>query len=75
MVEPVQRAGIPPELPKTYVRLGDDHALVPRAQDASIAALRSVPGGVVKVVELDAGHMVMISRPADLAAIIRATRT
>ncbi len=75
MVEPVDRAGIPPETVKTYVRLSEDHALRPSAQDASIAELRSVPGSVVRVVELDAGHMVMISRPADLAAIIRATRT
>ncbi len=75
MVEPVSRAGIPPELPKTYVRLSEDHALPPSAQDASIAALRAVPGGTVKVVELDAGHNVMISRPRDLTAIIVAVRT
>ena len=75
MVEPVDRSGIPPELPKTYVRLTDDHALPTKAQDASIAALRAVPGGTVKVVELDSGHNVMISRPADLTAIVQAVRT
>jgi pimeloyl-ACP methyl ester carboxylesterase len=74
MVEPVHRSGMPAEIPKTYVRLGEDHALPITAQDASIAALREIPGGVVKVVELDAGHNAMISRPADLAAIVRATR-
>ncbi len=74
MVEPVHRAGTPPELPKTYVRLTDDHALPPSAQDASIAALRDVPGGPVDVVDLESGHSAMISHPADLAAIINRLR-
>ena len=70
MVDPVTRAGMPAEIPKTYVRLGRDHALPPAAQDASIAALAAVPGGTVDVVEIDSGHSVMISRPAELAAVV-----
>jgi len=70
MVDPVTRAGMPAEIPKTYVRLGRDHALPPAAQDASIAALEAVPGGAVSVVEIDSGHSVMISRPAELAGIV-----
>jgi pimeloyl-ACP methyl ester carboxylesterase len=70
MIEPVTRVGMPAELPKTYLRLGRDHALPLAAQDASIAALEAVPGGRVVVVDIDSGHNVMISRPAELAAIL-----
>jgi len=70
MVEPVDRSGIPAALAKTYVRLRRDNALTPAAQDASIAALAAVPGGEVAVVDLDSGHNVMISHPADLAAVL-----
>jgi len=75
MIEPVRRDGMPAALPKTYVRLTEDHALPPVAQDASIAALRAVPGGTVNVIELDSGHNAMISRPADLAAILHTLRS
>jgi len=72
MLEPVDRAGIPPALPTTYVRLSRDQALTRSAQDASIAALRAVPGGTVAVIDLDSGHNAMISHPAELAAILNA---
>jgi pimeloyl-ACP methyl ester carboxylesterase len=75
MVEPVDRAGIPGDLGMTYVRLLRDQALPPAAQDASIAALRAVPGGPVDVVEIDSGHNVMISRPEALAPVIEAIRS
>jgi pimeloyl-ACP methyl ester carboxylesterase len=68
--DPVSRLGIPPELPKTYVRLGRDQALPPPQQDAQIAWLRDSPGGALDVVEVDAGHDVMISAPARLAPIL-----
>jgi pimeloyl-ACP methyl ester carboxylesterase len=74
MIDPVTRVGMPAEIPKTYVRLGQDHGLPPAAQDASIAALEAVPGGAVTVVEIDSGHSVMISRPAELAAILSEIR-
>jgi pimeloyl-ACP methyl ester carboxylesterase len=74
MVEPVTRLGIPPELSMTYVRLKQDQALPPAAQDASIAALEAMPGVTVDIVDLDTGHNVMIGHPAELAAVIDASR-
>jgi len=74
MLEPVDRTGIPADLGMTYVRLLRDQALPLTAQDASIAALRAVPGAAVDVVEIDSGHNVMISRPEALAPVIEAVR-
>jgi len=68
--ESVSRVGIPPELPVTYVRLLRDQALPLDDQDAQIEHLRASPGGTVRVVELDAGHDVMISAPEHLAALL-----
>ena len=68
--ERVSRAGIPPDLPKTWVRLLQDQAFSVADQDAAIAALRVSPGGDVDVVDLDAGHDAMISAPDRLGAII-----
>ena len=68
--ETISRVGIPPDLPKTYVRLLRDQALTPSDQDAAIAALRDSPGGTVDVVDLDTGHDVMISAPEALAAVL-----
>jgi pimeloyl-ACP methyl ester carboxylesterase len=70
--EPVTRAGIPPELPKTYVKLLQDQALPPDLQDTLIDNLRASPGGEVDVVTIDAGHDVMISRPKELADVLNA---
>jgi len=69
--ERVTRRGIPPELPKTYVRLTRDQALSPSDQDQAIERLRGCPGGEVRVIELDTGHNVMISAPDELAPILR----
>lgn len=71
-LDTVTRAGIPPALRKTYVRLLQDQALEPAVQDEQIAHLRASPGGPVEVVELDCGHDAMISRPRDLAAVLNA---
>jgi pimeloyl-ACP methyl ester carboxylesterase len=68
--EPVRRRGIPPALPKTYVRLLRDQALRPEVQDAQIASLRASPGGPVNVLEIDAGHDVMVSAPGALASVL-----
>jgi pimeloyl-ACP methyl ester carboxylesterase len=73
--ENVSRAGIPPELPKTFVKLGRDRSLPPGNQDQLVANLRASPGGPVDVVEIDAGHMVMISRPDALAAVLEPLRS
>jgi pimeloyl-ACP methyl ester carboxylesterase len=68
--ERVTRRGIPPDLPKTYIRLLKDQALPPADQDRAIANLRESPGGTVDVVELETGHDVMISSPAQLAQVL-----
>jgi pimeloyl-ACP methyl ester carboxylesterase len=66
----VTRVGIPPEVPTVYVRLARDQALSPDDQTAQIANLQASPGGDVRVVELDTGHDVMISAPAELAGVL-----
>jgi pimeloyl-ACP methyl ester carboxylesterase len=69
--EPVDLTGLWGETPVTYVRLSADKTLPPDQQAASIAAIRA-GGKHVTEVEIDAGHMVMISRPAELAAVLNA---
>jgi len=68
--ETVTRDGIPPGLPKTYVKLLRDQSLPPAHQDRLIEHLRSSPGGDVDVLEIDAGHDVMVSEPAQLAGLL-----
>ena len=63
--EPVSLAGLQRPVPRVYVRLLRDAIVVPAQQDRMIANM-----GGAQVVELDAGHMAMISRPAELAAIL-----
>ncbi len=70
LAEPNSRAGIPPELPKTFVKLLQDQSLPPDTQDVLIQNLRESPGGEVDVVPIDAGHDVMISRPKELAGVL-----
>lgn len=68
--EKVFRAGLSPEIPKTWVRLLQDAILTVDIQDAQIANLETSPGGTVAVIELDSGHNAMISRPRELAEIL-----
>ncbi|HMG25439.1 MAG TPA: alpha/beta hydrolase [Acidimicrobiia bacterium] len=70
LAEPVTRAGIPPELPKTFVKLLQDQSLPPEHQDILVENLRTSPGGDVDVVTIDAGHDVMISRPKEFAGVL-----
>ena len=72
LAEPVTRAGIPPALPKTFVKLQQDQSLPPDRQDVLVDNLRACPGGNVDVVTIDAGHDVMISRPKELADVLNA---
>jgi pimeloyl-ACP methyl ester carboxylesterase len=67
IIEPF-RLGDLGDLPITYVRLLQDQSLSLATQDTMIANL----GGParVDVVDLDAAHMAMISRPAELAAVL-----
>jgi pimeloyl-ACP methyl ester carboxylesterase len=68
--EKVTREAIPPGLPKTFVKLLRDQSLPPAHQDRLIEHLRAFPGGAVDVVEIDAGHDVMISQPVQLARVL-----
>ncbi len=68
--EHVTRRGIPPELPKVYVRLLQDQALPLSDQDRAIENLCDSPGGEVEIIALDTGHDVMISAPAILAEVL-----
>ena len=70
LAETVTRQGIPPELPKTFVKLLRDQALPPEHQDVLIEHLRASPGGDVHVETIDAGHDVMISNPEGLASVL-----
>ena len=70
LAEPVSRAAIPAELPKTFVKLLRDQSLPPDHQDVLAQNLRDSPGGDVDVVTIDAGHDVMISRPKELADVL-----
>ena len=63
--EPVDLSPLGAPIPRTYVRLLQDASLTLDAQDRMVANL-----GGARVVDLDAGHMAMISRPADLSAIL-----
>lgn len=58
-------AAQPAHLPSTYLRLLRDRSLVPARQDAMIARLRRA-----QVRELDAGHLAMLSAPAQVAALL-----
>ena len=58
---------VPEDLPRTYVRLLQDASLTVATQDQMIANL-----GGAEVVDLDAGHMAMISQPAALASLLNA---
>jgi pimeloyl-ACP methyl ester carboxylesterase len=70
ITETVSRLGVPPALPKTFVRLTRDQSLPPDTQTRMIANLEESPGGSVDTVELDSGHDVMVSHPSELAAVI-----
>jgi pimeloyl-ACP methyl ester carboxylesterase len=72
LAEPVTRTGIPPGLPKTFVKLLQDQSLPPDHQDVLVQNLRDSPGGDVDVVTIDSGHDVMISRPRELADVLNA---
>ena len=52
-----------PAIRRVWIRLNDDVIVAPEKQDRFIENL-----GGCEVLELDAGHMAMISRPEDLAA-------
>jgi pimeloyl-ACP methyl ester carboxylesterase len=63
--EPTDLSGLRHPIARTYVRFARDASVTLDAQDVMIANL-----GEVNVVDLDAGHMAMISDPHGLAAIL-----
>jgi pimeloyl-ACP methyl ester carboxylesterase len=64
--EPVDRSGLPADVPRTWILTTRDRALSVASQHASMAAL----GGVDTVVPVDACHEVMFSHPERLAEIL-----
>ncbi|UHQ21184.1 alpha/beta fold hydrolase [Lysobacter sp. 5GHs7-4] len=58
-------AAAPTQVTSTYLRLLRDRSLPPSRQDAMIARLRHA-----RVRELDAGHLAMLSAPAQVAALL-----
>ncbi|MCV7205653.1 alpha/beta hydrolase [Mycolicibacterium peregrinum] len=61
--EPVDRSGLPEDVPRTWIMTTRDRALSVASQHASIAAL----GGVQTMITIDACHEVMFSHPEQLA--------
>jgi len=65
MLEPSRLAGLRRGIPASYVKLLADQTVPAALQDQMVAHI-----GEVEVEELDAGHDAMVSRPAELAALI-----
>ncbi len=59
-----------PQVPSIYVRTLRDHALPPKEQDHMIARLRGA-----RVIDIDAGHLAMLSQPEALARAVLAMET
>jgi pimeloyl-ACP methyl ester carboxylesterase len=66
VAEPVDRSGLPDDVPRTWILTTRDRALSVRSQRRSIEAL----GGVSAVIPVEACHEVMISHPELLARIL-----
>ena len=66
VTDPMVLASMPRDIRRVWIRLNDDHIVVPEKQDRFIENL-----GGCEVLELDAGHMAMVSRPQDLARLAR----
>jgi pimeloyl-ACP methyl ester carboxylesterase len=66
ITEPVDRSGLPEDVPRTWILTLRDHALFQPTQFRSIAAL----GGVQTLIPVDTCHDLMISEPQLLAEIL-----
>jgi pimeloyl-ACP methyl ester carboxylesterase len=64
--EPVNLDGLQRPIPRAYIRLRQDESLGFEKQTAMAQHL----GADVRILDIDAGHMVMISQPATLAATL-----
>jgi pimeloyl-ACP methyl ester carboxylesterase len=65
VTDPMVLDTMPGDIRRVWIRLTDDVIVAPEKQDRFIENL-----GGCEVLELDAGHMAMISRPQDLAALL-----
>jgi pimeloyl-ACP methyl ester carboxylesterase len=65
LIDPCDLSGLAHPIPRTWIRLTRDQAGTIEMQDRFIANL-----GGAEVIDLEAGHMAMISQPAALAAIL-----
>jgi len=65
VTDPMILASMPRDIRRVWIRLNDDRIVVPEKQDRFIENL-----GGCEVIELDAGHMAMVSRPQDLARLL-----
>jgi len=65
LTEPADNSGLAHPIPRSWVRLSRDAIVSPATQDRFIATV-----GDLDVIDLDAGHMAMLSRPDELAAIL-----
>ncbi|SEJ88905.1 alpha/beta fold hydrolase [Paraburkholderia diazotrophica] len=65
LLEPVPFAGVTPAISRTFIKLARDVSFSPDAQDRTIATLQAID-----VVEIDAGHMVMLSNPEAIARVL-----
>ena len=68
LTEVVDLSGLAADVPRTYVRTVRDVCYTPELQAAS------VPRGGGAVAEIDSGHMPMVSRPEELAALLAGLR-
>ncbi len=64
--EPVDRSGLPDEVPRTWIMTLRDRALSRRQQLTAVESL----GGVDTMISLDGCHNVMVSDPAGLAQVL-----
>lgn len=65
MRTPSRLAGLRQGLPATYIKLLQDQSVPPELQDKMIANI-----GAPQVIEMDAGHNVMVSEPEALAHVL-----
>jgi pimeloyl-ACP methyl ester carboxylesterase len=65
LTEPTDLTGLGQGIPRTYVRLTLDASLSLDTQDQMVKTL-----GDVEVVDLESGHMAMISHPQELASLL-----
>jgi pimeloyl-ACP methyl ester carboxylesterase len=65
ITDPMVLSTMPPELRRVWVRLGRDVILPPWKQDRFVDNL-----GGAEIIELDAAHMAMISRPRELGEVL-----